>query len=194
MRRSAVLEGDVMKLNIILLAGAAMLVGTGAQAQTLSNSNANGYVTTTALPGTFSLTGGDNGSGTFGDTLYTDTAMGPLSIAGTFNYQSFDVDGGVFDPAGYILGGTLFQLSNSGASSNGNFSFNVGAGQTYGFYVHTTDNRFGPGRISVVSNAFAAATGAVPEPATWAMMLAGFGMIGFAARKRSSVKTAVSYA
>lgn len=35
---------------------------------------------------------------------------------------------------------------------------------------------------------------AVPEPATWAMMLAGFGMIGLAARRRSSVKTIVTYA
>jgi hypothetical protein len=32
--------------------------------------------------------------------------------------------------------------------------------------------------------------GAVPEPATWAMMLAGFGLLGFAARRR----TAVAYA
>jgi hypothetical protein len=30
----------------------------------------------------------------------------------------------------------------------------------------------------------------VPEPATWAMMLAGFGMIGFAARRRQNVKVA----
>ena len=35
---------------------------------------------------------------------------------------------------------------------------------------------------------------AVPETATWAMMLAGFGMIGFAARRRQSVKTTVAYA
>lgn len=35
---------------------------------------------------------------------------------------------------------------------------------------------------------------AVPEPATWAMMLAGFGMIGFAARRRPSVKTTVRFA
>ncbi len=32
----------------------------------------------------------------------------------------------------------------------------------------------------------------VPEPATWAMMLAGLGMIGFAARRRRSIS--VSYA
>ena len=35
-------------------------------------------------------------------------------------------------------------------------------------------------------------TSAVPEPATWAMMLAGMGMVGFAMRRRA--KVAVSYA
>ncbi|WP_010161396.1 PEPxxWA-CTERM sorting domain-containing protein [Sphingomonas sp. PAMC 26617] len=45
-----------------------------------------------------------------------------------------------------------------------------------------------------MSATFSAPTGAVPEPATWAMMLAGFGMIGFAARRRQSIKTTVAYA
>jgi hypothetical protein len=41
----------------------------------------------------------------------------------------------------------------------------------------------------------AAATGAVPEPATWAMMLTGFGGIGFAMRRRKSkVKTNLALA
>lgn len=39
-----------------------------------------------------------------------------------------------------------------------------------------------------------AAVAAVPEPATWAMMLAGFGMIGFALRRRGNVKTTVRFA
>ncbi len=34
----------------------------------------------------------------------------------------------------------------------------------------------------------------VPEPATWALMLLGFGLIGFAMRKRSNVRTTVSNA
>lgn len=35
---------------------------------------------------------------------------------------------------------------------------------------------------------------AVPEPATWAMMLAGFGMIGFSLRRRRKQAVRVSYA
>ena len=34
----------------------------------------------------------------------------------------------------------------------------------------------------------------VPEPATWAMMLLGFGMVGFGLRSRSNVATRVAYA
>ena len=34
----------------------------------------------------------------------------------------------------------------------------------------------------------------VPEPATWAMMLLGFGVVGLAMRKRSNARTTVSYA
>jgi hypothetical protein len=34
----------------------------------------------------------------------------------------------------------------------------------------------------------------IPEPATWAMMVMGFGMVGFAARKRAGMRTKVSFA
>lgn len=36
--------------------------------------------------------------------------------------------------------------------------------------------------------------GAVPEPATWAMMIVGFGMVGGVLRRRRNVTTAVTYA
>lgn len=39
-----------------------------------------------------------------------------------------------------------------------------------------------------------ATTAAVPEPATWAMMVLGFASVGFAMRRRKSVKTTVQFA
>jgi hypothetical protein len=36
--------------------------------------------------------------------------------------------------------------------------------------------------------------GAVPEPATWAMMLVGFGAVGFAMRRRKNVNTKIQFA
>lgn len=36
--------------------------------------------------------------------------------------------------------------------------------------------------------------GAVPEPATWALMILGFGAVGFAMRRRQQVATTVRYA
>lgn len=40
----------------------------------------------------------------------------------------------------------------------------------------------------------AVSVAAVPEPTTWFMMLLGFGMIGFAMRKRSITRTTISFA
>lgn len=40
--------------------------------------------------------------------------------------------------------------------------------------------------------AFSNLTPAIPEPATWAMLIAGFGMVGFALRRRASGFTAVA--
>ena len=63
-------------------------------------------------------------------------------------------------------------------------------GSNSGVYF-TTDLINASGKTGNVGATFA--TTAVPEPATWAMMLLGFGMIGFAMRKRSNVRAAVSY-
>ena len=56
-------------------------------------------------------------------------------------------------------------------------------------------NPSGPGLFGIDDVTFTPnAVAAVPEATTWAMMLAGFGMIGFAVRRRSSVKTTVRFA
>ena len=55
---------------------------------------------------------------------------------------------------------------------------------TAGLYAFIDDFRLGA----------PAATGAVPEPATWAMMLVGFGAVGGALRRRQKVATRIRFA
>lgn len=43
------------------------------------------------------------------------------------------------------------------------------------------------------NNALGIATSSVPEPATWAMMMVGFGLLGFGLRRRSSSDARVSF-
>lgn len=38
-----------------------------------------------------------------------------------------------------------------------------------------------------IDNVTGVGQGVIPEPATWAMMIAGFGLVGFAARRRRSL-------
>ncbi|MDB5582883.1 MAG: hypothetical protein JWR80_8059, partial [Bradyrhizobium sp.] len=49
----------------------------------------------------------------------------------------------------------------------------------------------GSGKVNATSNF---ATVALPEPATWAMMLMGFGMVGFGLRSRRKQQVGVAYA
>ncbi|HEY1124527.1 MAG TPA: PEPxxWA-CTERM sorting domain-containing protein [Sphingobium sp.] len=54
--------------------------------------------------------------------------------------------------------------------------FSLGAGQQGNFTTHTIFGSGTPGSVSV--------PGAVPEPASWAMMIAGLGIVGAAQRRR----------
>lgn len=65
-------------------------------------------------------------------------------------------------------------------------TFTLTAPTSIGFFIYDdvlSDNR---GGVSV-------AVASVPEPASWALMLAGFGAVGFAMRRRAKVRTAVSF-
>ena len=80
--------------------------------------------------------------------------------------------------------------------SNGNnflgIRATVGSDNYYGF-VFTTNNILKGYGFETAANTAITATTAVPEPATWAMMLLGFGMVAGAARYRRR-STAITYA
>ena len=86
----------------------------------LTNSNADGFVNTSGAPASISITGGDNGSSSFGSTKFFTTAAAAGLVSFDWNYstqdaQSFDPS---FDPFGFNLNGIFTQLTNSfGAQS-----------------------------------------------------------------------------
>lgn len=100
-------------------------------------------------------------------------------ISGLYN-KAFD---DVISPISDTVGNTTYTLT--GFSWDRTRADNVSATQA----VSGGDRRDYAGQLS-----FTAVDSAVPEPATWAMMLAGFGMVGMGLRSRGKVRTAVTYA
>ena len=116
---------------------------------------------------------GNNGSGSFSSLSKSFmSAFVDVKYVGTLATLTITPDAGAVQTYSFDYG-TIGKAAPTGT------------GIGLGFYGAALADNFGNG---------AGATGAVPEPATWAMMLAGFGMIGFAARRRPLVKTAASFA
>jgi hypothetical protein len=110
------------------------------------------------------------------------------------------VDGLTFETSGYDGASNLF-VSGIGAGGAFATSFNNGGGFDTLFIDLTAFSGITSLSLStddpagVAYNAFTfQASGAVPEPASWALMIAGAGVAGGAVRRRSSVKTSISFA
>ena len=91
---------------------------------------------------------------------------------GAWNYNSTDMNFNTFgnNPGPIVfnnLGGNLTALTAAYSFSSGNLATITDPGLT----------RYGAGTFAV----------AVPEPATWGLMIAGFAMTGFAMRRRAAV-------
>jgi hypothetical protein len=132
------------------------------------------------------------------------TFNGPISVLFSVDQLAVGFDGGffnaigstgitAFDRAGNILG-TIANTANGieflgiattdGIARIAGVSLDLVGAEPAGFAI---DNlRFGtPGQVTLPG---------VPEPATWAMMIGGIGMVGGAMRRRRSVSTKVSFA
>lgn len=124
-------------------------------------------------------------------TLLASVVIGPqTSAAGTFVYADTS---GITLTAGsnyaigarYRLGETDNYISGaSGVSVDPAITFlganrsPNGSGFAFPSVSDGTGGRFGP------NFQFESVNGAIPEPASWAMMLAGFGAVGYAMRRR----------
>lgn len=157
----------------------------------------------------YSLTGAEvaTGSFSFADGLtgvlgYNDLSAFSVTASGVTysladvlpltSYKNFGYDTAanafVIDPNSCGFGGCGFQSSLSAINSSGTFGFFFTAAPgSFQEYSTQTGSAFDTITISAVD-------GAVPEPSTWAMMLVGFGAIGFAMRRKPRQTVRINFA
>jgi hypothetical protein len=200
-----------MKTTHIIAAAALVLAGAvGAQAQTTLTFDAltETYGDGNAVgPNMFTnqtiLSYTENG---FVLTLNTsnpvDYFLGAHIGDGTGTPQTFNWhDGADNEPGAYVtltkLGGGTFDLTSFDFFAYNDFSVSATGYATLNYYG--TGGTVNPGFLGVSSVTFYGSgsqeldnitvNGGVPEPASWAMMLGGFGLVGGAMRRRRAAVT-----
>lgn len=158
---AAIMMGTIMLTSAFALGTQNAYATTGFQGDYVPsnwaflNTNADGSVDTSGAPDSIKLTGGDLGFGSGpGNTDYTVDVAGNsrcVTISFDWVYVTTDVDGPLFDPAGYTIDGSFTQVTdNVGlAIQTGSTSVSVSTDSVFGFRVHTTDNGFGEAMITV---------------------------------------------
>ncbi len=128
----------------------------------------------------------------------TSNGTATLKLGGNYKYVSFywgSIDDyntlEVLDAGGNVLHSVTGSGLPAPTAANGNQSaptsnrrvfFASDAVDIAGFRLTSTQYAF---EIDTVA-------GAVPEPATWAMMVGGFGLLGFATRRRRTARTVLA--
>jgi hypothetical protein len=126
-----------------------------------------------------------------GVTLYS--ASTPIDVQGRENAKWRGVDGQswLVGPGAYWVGFSAGALETMVSGAPQPLDHYAYYGKSNGYWIDSGKSLdLG---IQVFGQSPPSASGAVPEPATWVMMLLGFGMTGFAMRKRSNVRMTVSY-
>ncbi|WP_419808766.1 FxDxF family PEP-CTERM protein [Sphingomonas sp.] len=103
--------------------------------------------------------------------------------------------GGVFTLTGTLNGSPVSYDVNYSGTINTADSITLGGNYLNigGTGVHINPLTLGGG-IGTYEGILSATVGGVPEPATWALMILGFGAVGFALRRRTAGSTSVTYA
>ncbi|WP_347987778.1 hypothetical protein [Methylomonas sp. AM2-LC] len=175
------LVGSISLLALVLSGSAsADFSGNFAASNWVLNDNAGGSVDLSNAPLSITLTSGN--SGIQGDTLLTTTASVAETVSFNWSYVTNDLWGqSGTDAFGYIVNGVFTQLIDpnqdpSIPAQSGIASFNVNAGDVFGFDANTFDGLYGSS-ITVVSN-----FSAVPLPG--AFWLFGSALVGVGATVR----------
>ena len=210
-----------MKIKLLALVGASLAVlGASAAGAQIAYTNGgidgtfsgwtinSGFAVSNSftLSGTTTITGFTFGGWTFsGDTILTvdwGISTSPdYAISGTagltkgsggingFGYDVYEY-GASIAPVTLGAGTYWFALQNATTSQDNAayWDINNGPSVAYENTIGNVDGNLQPGSNS---DAFTLLSSGVPEPASWAMMLGGFGLVGSAMRRR---RTSVSFA
>lgn len=125
----------------------------------------DGNVNTAGAPASITLTGGNSGSGTSGETNFTIAAVASGMVS--FNWSYTSTDSSSYDTGNFLLNGVPTFLANNDGGS-GTFSMALSAGNVFGFNVHSEDNIAGAG-VLTISNFVAP----VPEGSTLSLFALG---------------------
>lgn len=152
------------------------------------------YYTNTLNAGTLFIQPGPATTGDDAIVTFTAQFTGVYTISALLSRidTTSNGDGVTLSAFGTGLPITTYYLANTvGNAATYNNVVNLQQGDVFSFGVNNAGTYFydGTGISGTITG-----VSAVPEAATWAMMLAGFAMIGFAVRRRPSIKTAVTYA
>jgi hypothetical protein len=170
-----------MKKSQAILAAFALATAFGAQAKDISNP-----VETLTFDSDNSVFFGQKFGSKNGGNTFTDKYQFTTSVAGTLTGDVWSIGGNdkqglsitdfsLFDNNGKLL--TANQLS-SGQTDNWALSYaNLSAGS---YYVQISGTALGNGASKYTADL---SVSPVPEPESYAMMLAGLGLVGFAARR-----------
>ena len=185
------------KFAILLAASAATVVAAPAFAAPIVTGLGAIVVppTQSFSPGViFSTAGSNDGYYTFTTTQASTVVSSSFTNAANGNTGLFS-----FTTVGLYSGATptaatLLESGTTGTTAGFQFAALNPYTLAAGTYVVAYNGTVTGAPAGVGSN-FTFSAGAVPEASTWAMMMIGFGMMGFGLRRRkSNVKTTVSFA
>jgi hypothetical protein len=187
---------DIVTVDASAIQGANVLFNQGTQTSTQVFGNTN--LGNNTLRFTGSTLGGGNVIAANGgqarveganNLLLTQVQFGLIDFA-TFNNLEFNIFGGTASSVSFAItdnGGQVFNFANLALTNGENFFGFQGINNQTIANVSATLNGGGVQDFRQIRLDGFAAASAVPEPGTWAMMLVGFGAVGYSMRRRKAV-------